>query len=86
VKGSTQFGFKNGFGTREALFSLTVLLKKYRVQQKDVFLCFVDYQKAFDSVKHTEMVGLLRGRMIDHNELRFIENLCKSNGSSESGK
>lgn len=71
----TQFGFRQGFGTREALYSLNVLLQKCRDQQKDVCLCFIDYQKAFDSVKHTELTGLLRERMVDDNDLAFIENL-----------
>ncbi|CAG9833658.1 unnamed protein product [Diabrotica balteata] len=39
----TQFGFRQRFRTREAFYSLTVLLQKCRDQQKYVFLCFTDY-------------------------------------------
>ncbi|KAH1028337.1 hypothetical protein HUJ05_001698, partial [Dendroctonus ponderosae] len=45
----THFAFRQGFGTREALFSLTSLLQKCRDHERDVFLYFRDYEKAFDS-------------------------------------
>ncbi|CAF4958238.1 unnamed protein product [Pieris macdunnoughi] len=48
----SQFGFRSGVGTREALFSLNVLVQKCRDLQTDVIICFVDYEKAFDRVKH----------------------------------
>lgn len=78
----TQFGFRQGFGTREALFSLTVLLQKCRDQRKDVYMCFIDYQKAFDCVKHTELIRLLQERKIDKNDLRFIKNLYMNQTAS----
>ena len=49
------FGFL-GYGTREALFGLNVLLQKCRDQSQN--LCFIDYEKAFDRVKHTELINL----------------------------
>lgn len=49
-----QFGFKKGFGTREALFMINVLFQKRRDQRRDVYICFLDYEKAFDRIKHDE--------------------------------
>ena len=71
----TQFGFRQGFGTREALYSVTVLLQKCKIQQRDVFLCFIDYQKAFDCVNHSELIRLLQERSIDENDLNIIKNI-----------
>ena len=48
--GSTQFGFKSGFGTREALFGIRVLTQRCQDVNLDVYSCFVDYEKAFDTV------------------------------------
>lgn len=47
-----QFGFKNNLGTREALYCMQLLVQKCYDQRKDVFICFIDYQKAFDNIRH----------------------------------
>lgn len=61
-------GVRQDFGTREALFSLIVLLKKCRNQLKDFVLCYIDYQKALDYVKHAELIKLIQNKMIDEND------------------
>src|SRR5262249_3570638 len=40
---NSQFGFRNGMGTREALFSLNVLTQRARDMNVDVYACFIDY-------------------------------------------
>ena len=65
--GDSQMGFRKGKGTRDAIFQLRVIseritqmnTEKEVVQdgktkkEKKLYLCFVDYQKAFDRVKHS---------------------------------
>ncbi|XP_056635919.1 uncharacterized protein LOC130444665 [Diorhabda sublineata] len=46
IIGETQFGFRNGFGTREALFAVQKCLD----QQTTVIACFIDYEWADDTV------------------------------------
>ncbi|CAH2242221.1 jg25154 [Pararge aegeria aegeria] len=46
----TQFGFRPNRGTCEAIFSVRQLQEKSREQGQQLFLCFVDLEKAFDSV------------------------------------
>ncbi|CAG4942943.1 unnamed protein product [Colias eurytheme] len=46
----TQFGFRPGRGTCEAIFSVRQLQEKSREQSRPLFLSFVDLEKAFDSV------------------------------------
>ena len=43
--------------------------------QKNLYVCFVDYEKAFDKVKHEEMLKLLRDINIDGKDWRLIQNL-----------
>lgn len=48
--GETQFGFRKGLGTREALFNLNVLIQRARDVNCNVFAYFIDFEKAFDRV------------------------------------
>lgn len=73
--GDSQFGFRGGFGTREALFSLQVLVQKCLDQQCDVFACFIDFEKAFDTVKHDTLVQILERTGLDYKDIRLIKNL-----------
>ena len=70
-----QFGFREGFGTREALFTINVLLQKCRDQRKDVFACFLDCEKAFDRVKHDDMMRILKERNVNVYDRRIVGNL-----------
>ena len=59
-------GFRKGKGTRDAIFQLRMISErvtqmnmekevqdeKTKKKGKKLYLCFVDYQKAFDRVKH----------------------------------
>ena len=48
----TQSGFRRGMGTREGIFNLRTINERYLEKHKDVYTCFIDYEKAFDRVKH----------------------------------
>jgi len=39
----TQFGFRSALGTRKAIFSLQVLIQRFKDMNKDVHLCFNDF-------------------------------------------
>lgn len=73
--GDTQFGFRNGLGTREALFSLQVLAQRCRDVGVDVFACFIDYEKAFDTVRHDKLIDVLVQLGLDGRDVRIIRNL-----------
>lgn len=72
---NTQFGFRNGFGTREALFALNVLTQRCKDMNVSVYACFIDYRKAFDCVNHQKMLQILRLTGIDEEDLRIITEL-----------
>lgn len=71
----TQFGFRGGFGTRDALFAMQVLVQRCRDMNKDIFLCFIDYEKAFDRVQHEKLLELLQRVGLDNRDVRIIANL-----------
>jgi len=50
-----QMGFRKGVGTRDQIFNLRLLIEKAKEASSPLYLAFVDYKKAFDSVKHTRL-------------------------------
>ena len=52
-------------GTRNAIFVLRRLVERMIEKQIDVYICFIDYSKAFDTVKHKSLIELLQSLDID---------------------
>ena len=70
-----QSGFRPGTGTREGIFNLRTICERATDVQKDVYICFIDYTKAFDRVKHFKMIECLSEIGIDDKELQIISKL-----------
>ena len=54
-----QNGFRPGVGTREGIFNLITICERALEVRKDIYICFIDYAKAFDKVKHSKMIECL---------------------------
>ena len=78
----TQTGFQKDKGTREGIFNLRMLIERCLEVNKDIFLCFIDYTKAFDSINHNKLIESLEKTEIDGKDLRIIANLYKNQFSS----
>ena len=70
-----QYGFVKGKGTRNAIFILRMLTESSIEMQKDVYMCFIDYEKAFDRVRHTDLIDILQRINLDGKDIRLITNL-----------
>ena len=70
-----QYGFMPDKGTRNAIFVLKRLVERSVEKQKDVYTCFIDYSKAFDTVKHDSLVELLQSLDVDEADTRLVTNL-----------
>ena len=70
-----QSGFRPGTGTREGIFNLRTICERATDGQKDVYICFIDYTKAFDRVKHFKMIECLSEIVIDAEDLQIISKL-----------
>lgn len=55
-----QFGFRNGAGTSEAVFSLNITTQRSRDTNVDIYSCFIDYNKASDRVKRQKLLEILK--------------------------
>ena len=50
-----QAGFRKGRGARDHIANICWIIKKTREFQKNIYFCFIDYAKAFDSVDHNKL-------------------------------
>ena len=73
--GREQFGFMEGKGTANAIFILRMICERSIEMQKDLYVCFIDYEKAFDRVKHDELVKMLENIGVDGKDVRLVKNL-----------
>ena len=55
-----QAGFRKGRGTRDQISSIHWIMEKAREFQKNIYFCFIDYAKAFDSVDHNKLWKILK--------------------------
>ena len=55
-----QAGFSKGSGTRDQIANIQWIIEKARQFQKNVYLCFIDYAKAFDCVNHNKLWKILK--------------------------
>ena len=47
-----QAGFRKARGTKDQIANILWIIEKAREFQKNIYLCFIDYTKAFDCVDH----------------------------------
>ena len=52
-------GFRKGRGTRDQIANIRWIIEKAREFQKNIYFCFIDYAKAFDSVDHNKLWKIL---------------------------
>ena len=50
-----QAGFRKGRGTRDQIADICWIIEKTREFQKNIYVCFIDYSKAFDCVDHSKL-------------------------------
>lgn len=71
----TQFGFVSNRGTRDAIVMFKIMIQRALAVNRELFLCFIDYEKAFDKVQHEKLVQILQKYQIDGDDMTLICNL-----------
>ena len=77
--GRDQYGFRKGCGTRDAFAAMTVLCERSLEHNNKVFVCYMDYEKAFDRVNWEKLMKVLKSIGVDWRDRRLIWNLIKDN-------
>ena len=55
VNQELQTGFRKDRGTRDQIANICWITEKAREFQRNIYLCFIDYVKAFDCVDHSKL-------------------------------
>ena len=73
-----QAGFRKGRETRDQIANIHWIFEKAREFQENIYLCFIDYAKAFDYVDHNKLWKILQEMGIPDNLTCLLRNLYPS--------
>ena len=73
--GAEQFGFMLGRSTMDAVFSLRVIMEKYREGQKGLHVVFIDLEKAYDQVPQQEVWRCMREKAVPEQYVKIIQDM-----------
>ena len=72
---NAQAGFRKGRGTRDQIANTHWITEKAREFQKNIYLHFIDYAKAFDCVDHNKLWKILKEMGIPDHLTCLLRNL-----------
>ena len=71
-----QAGFRRGYSTVDNIFILdTLITSSLRKKRGKLYCCFVDYQKAFDTVNRNALWYKLHGLGVSHKFIKLLKNM-----------
>lgn len=76
-----QAGFRQGFCTTDHIHTLTQIIEKYVEFNRTLYLAFVDYKKAFDSVSHASIWKALSDQSVPNSYIQILKNIYDNSTS-----
>ena len=77
-----QAGFRKGRGSRDQIANIHWIMEKAREFQRNIYLCFIDYAKAFDCVDHNKLWKIMRDGNTRPSDLPLEKPVCRSGSNS----
>lgn len=77
-----QAGFRKGFSTIDHIHTIKQLIQKYNEYNKQIYLAFIDYSKAFDSLRHQYIWRSLEQQGVQSNYIEILKSIYKSSKAS----
>ena len=77
-----QAAFRKGRGTRDQIVNIRWIIKKAREFQKNIYFCFIDYDKAFHCVDHNKLEYSERDGNTRPPDLPLEKPICRSGSNS----
>ncbi|CAH2090098.1 unnamed protein product [Euphydryas editha] len=76
-----QAGFRSGYSTMDHIQTIEQIIEKYREFNRPLYVAFIDYSKAFDSISHNSIWNALSSLKIDKKYINIIKNLYENSTS-----
>ena len=76
-----QAGFRRGYSTIDHIYTTEQLIEKYNKYQRPLYIAFIDYQKAFDTILHSSIWAALKSQQVEPKYIKVIKylyNNCSS--------
>ncbi|CAG9094113.1 unnamed protein product [Plutella xylostella] len=70
-----QAGFRKGYSTTDHIFTLTQIIERYNEYNKKLYVAFIDYSKAFDSISHAKLWESLAEQGIHSKYIHLLKSL-----------
>ena len=70
-----QAGFRKGIGSRDQFANICWIIEKAREFKKNIYICFIEYAKAFDYVDHNKLWKILKEMGVPDHFTCFLRNL-----------
>ena len=74
-----QSGFRTGHATIDNMLVLCAIIQRYLLKKSGkVYVCFVDFRKAFDTMSRGVLWNVLRKSGVGGKTLRILQRMCIS--------
>lgn len=70
-----QAGFRPKFSTMDHIFTISQIIERYNEYGKTLYIAFIDYSKAFDSISHKALWAALESQGIQHGYITLLQNI-----------
>ena len=77
-----QAGFRKGRRTRDQIANIRWIMEKAREFQKNIYVCFINYAKAFDCVDYKKLENSERDGNTRPPDLPLEKFVCRSGSNS----
>lgn len=76
-----QAGFRRNYSTIDHIHSLELVIEKYEEMNRPLYLAFIDYAKAFDSISHNSIWKALQECDVPTETIELIQDIYKKSKS-----
>lgn len=75
----TQCGFRKGRSTQDLIFAIRQVSEKLINKGREIHMCFIDLEKAFDRIHKEQIWKALGKRMIDKRTIEILKSMYRNN-------
>lgn len=76
-----QAGFRKGYSTTDHIHTLEQVIEKYQEFQRPLYIAFIDYQKAFDTISHSAIWRTLLTQNVNQRYINILKDLYEKSQS-----